>query len=109
MQHCSLLQSKHCHFSLISVSDSPILYIYYITTFDYGFDICDRPRENRPSSHLRMIVEIPVLKVVISITSFCSSLLSRIVLSFKSGCVVRVENDEMRSQLQPNKTKIRLY
>ena len=35
-------------------------------------DICDRPRENRPSSHLGMIVEIPVLKVVISITSFCS-------------------------------------
>ena len=34
--------------------------------------ICDRPRENRPSSHLGMIVEIPVLKVVISITSFCS-------------------------------------
>ena len=29
--------------------------------------------------------------------------------SFKSGCVVRVENDEMRRQLQPNKTKIRLY
>ena len=27
---------------------------------------CDRPRENRPSSHLGMIVEIPVLKVVIS-------------------------------------------
>ena len=23
--------------------------------------------------------------------------------SFKSGCVVRVENDEMRSQLQPAK------
>ena len=35
-------------------------------------DNCDRPRENRPSSHLGMIVEIPVLKVVISITSFCS-------------------------------------
>ena len=34
--------------------------------------ICDRPRENRPSSHLGMIVEIPILKVVISITSFCS-------------------------------------
>ena len=34
--------------------------------------ICDRPRENRPSSHLVLIVEIPVLKVLISITSFCS-------------------------------------
>ena len=33
--------------------------------------ICDRPRENRPSSHLGMIVEIPILKVLISITSFC--------------------------------------
>ena len=33
---------------------------------------CDRPRENRPSLHLGMIVEIPVLKVLISITSFCS-------------------------------------
>ena len=27
--------------------------------------ICDRPRENQPSSHLGMTVEIPVLKVVI--------------------------------------------
>ena len=36
----------------------------------YGI-ICDRPRENRPSSHLVLIVEIPVLKVLISITSFC--------------------------------------
>ena len=34
--------------------------------------ICDRPQENRPSLHLGMIVEIPILKVVISITSFCS-------------------------------------
>ena len=34
--------------------------------------ICDRPQENRPSSHLGMIVEIPVLKIIISITSFCS-------------------------------------
>ena len=33
---------------------------------DRIYDICDRPRENRPSSHLEMIVEIPVLKVVIS-------------------------------------------
>ena len=29
--------------------------------------------------------------------------------SFKGGCVVQVENDEMRRQLQPNKTKVRLY
>ena len=35
-------------------------------------DICDRPRENRPSSHLVLIVEIPVLKVLTSITSFYS-------------------------------------
>ena len=34
--------------------------------------ICDLPRENRPSSHLVMIVEIPVLKFLISVTSFCS-------------------------------------
>ena len=34
--------------------------------------ICDLPRENRPSSHLVMIVEIPVLKFLIGITSFCS-------------------------------------
>ena len=34
--------------------------------------ICDRPRENRPSSHMVMIAEIPVLKVLISVTSFCS-------------------------------------
>ena len=46
--------------------------------------ICDHPQENRPSSHLGMIVEIPVLKVLISVTRFCSvrpALLSRIVLS----------------------------
>ena len=45
--------------------------------------ICDRPWENRPSSHLGMIVEIPILKVVISITSFARvrpALLSSIVL-----------------------------
>ena len=34
--------------------------------------ICDLPRENRPSSHLVMIVEIPVLKFLIGVTSFCS-------------------------------------
>ena len=34
-------------------------------------DICDCPQENWPSLHLEMIVEIPVLKVLISITSFC--------------------------------------
>ena len=28
--------------------------------------ICDLPRENRPSSHLVMIVEIPVLKFLIA-------------------------------------------
>ena len=36
------------------------------------YHICDLPRENRPSSHLVMIVEIPVLKFLIGITSFCS-------------------------------------
>ena len=30
--------------------------------------ICDLPRENRPSSHLVMIVEIPVLKFLIGVT-----------------------------------------
>ena len=35
-------------------------------------NICDRPRENWPSSHLGMIVEIPILKVVINITGFSS-------------------------------------
>ena len=29
--------------------------------------------------------------------------------SFKSGCVVRVENGEMCLQLQPKKAKVRLY
>ena len=37
-----------------------------------GDNICDRPRENQPSSHLVMIVEIPVLKFLIGVTSFCS-------------------------------------
>ena len=36
--------------------------------------ICDRPQENRPSFHLVMIVEIPVLKFLIGVTSFCSCL-----------------------------------
>ena len=31
---------------------------------------CDLPRENRPSSHLVMIVEIPVLIFLIGVTSF---------------------------------------
>ena len=34
------------------------------------FDKCDLPQENQPSSHLIMIVEIPVLKFLIGITSF---------------------------------------
>ena len=38
----------------------------------YTKDNCDRPQENLPSLHLGLIVEIPVLKVVISITTFCS-------------------------------------
>ena len=29
--------------------------------------------------------------------------------SFKSGCVIEVDNDEMRSQLKPKKAKVRLY
>ena len=45
---------------------------HLVTVQDIQNNICDRPRENRPSSHLGMIVEIPILKVVISITSFCS-------------------------------------
>ena len=47
------------------------LYALYIINKTEHF-ICDRPQENRPSSHLVLIVEIPVLKVLISITSFCS-------------------------------------
>ena len=37
------------------------------------FILCDHPGENWPSSHVHlvMIVKIPVLKVVISVTSFC--------------------------------------
>ena len=34
----------------------------------------NRPQENRPSSHLVMIVEIPILKILIGVTSFCSCL-----------------------------------
>ena len=43
----------------------------YISSVDVSMK-CDLPRENRPSSHLVMIVEIPVLKFLISVTSFCS-------------------------------------
>ena len=39
----------------------------YIIGHTY-LDICDRPWDNRPSSHLVVIVEIPVLKVLISVT-----------------------------------------
>ena len=42
--------------------------------------ICDRPRENWPSSHLVKIVKIPVLKVVIAFAHVRPALLSRIVL-----------------------------
>ena len=40
--------------------------------FPRSFAICDPPWENRPSSHLVMIVEIPILKFLIGVTSFCS-------------------------------------
>ena len=33
---------------------------------------CDRPRENQPSLHLVTIVKIPILKILIGVTSFCS-------------------------------------
>ena len=36
------------------------------------YDICDSPRENWPSSHLVMIVDIPVLKILIGVSSFWS-------------------------------------
>ena len=32
----------------------------------------ERPQENWPSLHLVMIVEIPGLKILIGVTSFCS-------------------------------------
>ena len=41
--------------------------------------ICDRPRENRPSLHLGMIVEIPVLKVVPAFARVRLALLSRLI------------------------------
>ena len=56
------------------------MYLHMQEKYFYSY-ICDRPRENRPSSHLGMIVEIPVLKIVI--TAFAHvrlALLSRIVL-----------------------------
>ena len=47
---------------------------------DACFCNCDHPRENRPSSHLEMIVDIPVLKVVIAFAHVWPALSSRIVL-----------------------------
>ena len=50
------------------------MYVYVLCVYVcvYVLCICDLPRENRPSSHLVMIVEIPVLKFLLGITSFCS-------------------------------------
>ena len=58
---------------LLKIFPAKHLYIFLILAFNaFLLHKCDRPRENRPISHLGMIVGIPVLKVVISITSFCS-------------------------------------
>ena len=42
-----------------------------LNTVNTLISICDLPRENRPSLHLVIIVEIPILKFLIGITSFC--------------------------------------
>ena len=55
------------------------IYIYICVCVCVCVCVCDRPQENWPSSHLGMILEIPIL---ISITTFArvrSALLSRIV------------------------------
>ena len=79
IQACHSLQSisyeAHIYSSKFKVLTFIIPYsaiIQWEKMWVSGLDICDRPRENRPSSHLGMIVEIRVLKIVISITSFCS-------------------------------------
>ena len=67
-------------FIRLLLSKKPVFRYYHLMDFSSRFAqklvnylfICDRPWENRPSSHLGMIVEIPVLKIVISITSFYS-------------------------------------
>ena len=48
--------------------------------------ICDCPQKNQPNSHLVIIVEIPVLKVSISITSF-----SRVRLALFSKRTVLID------------------
>ena len=50
---------------------NPVTFVVIVIDCDYSI-ICDLPRENRPSLYLVMIVEIPVLKFLIGITSFCS-------------------------------------
>ena len=57
-----------------------ILTVSELQCIKYFIYICDRPQEKRPSSHLVIIVEIPVLKFLISVTSFCL-LLGRLYLA----------------------------
>ena len=57
------------HYSIRTIECGYVYIVYYFTCMH---SICDLPRENWPSSHLKMIVEIPVLKFLIGITSFRS-------------------------------------
>ena len=58
-------------FSIVSLIRRVCLERFHCNSLCRYSIICDLPWENRPSSHLVMIVEIPVLKFLIGITSFC--------------------------------------
>ena len=58
--------------SLCHLAIDGIVLLFVSECVLYPTFICDYPWENQPSSHLVMIVEIPVLKILIGVTSFCS-------------------------------------
>ena len=62
--------AKYCTYSVLDIDTNTII---HAETFDKrNVSKCDHPWENQPSSHLVVIVDIPVLKFLISVTSFCS-------------------------------------
>ena len=68
----SLRDSKHCHFSFISITDSPILYIYHVTTFDYGFKLL-MFMIKLPLNNLRQLVALIVSLAIYNHASCYSS------------------------------------
>ena len=78
-----------------------------------AIDAIDRRGLSNEMRHLLQPNKTKVICVICLYNSkrrfTCPSLLTRRNALVKSGCVVQVKNDEMRRQLQPKKTKVKLY